>query len=463
MRVSIKTLGCRLNQAESATMAGGFAALGFEVVSEDAQDADIHVLHSCAITHAAEMEALRLVRHARRELGPGAFLVAAGCAAELPGAEERFREAGADLVVRQADKPRLPAIVAETLRSGLRRAAHDDNLAQGIRFDEMPCAGAAREDVSYSYCPPSVLSRPAQARPDPARPAPLFSTTRAILKVQDGCAFRCSYCIVPDTRGAPRSRPFDEVLAEAAAVFARGYREIVLTGVNVACYRSGGRSLRDLAAAILALPERAGGRLRLASIEPATAERELLELAAAESGLCRFFHFPLQSGDDRILRAMRRHYTAAEYEAVVERALELMPDACIGADVITGFPGEDDAAFENTRRLLERHPFGNLHVFPYSERPGTPAATMPGAVPVAVRRERARELVRLADEKRAAFAARFIGREVEVLIERVRPDGTGVGWTGEYVETHIAGCAPEDVNTLRRVVPNVASGSTLLA
>ena len=140
-----------------------------------------------------------------------------------------------------------------------------------------------------------------------------------------------------------------------------------------------------------------------------------------------------------------------------------MPDACIGADVITGFPGEDDAAFENTRRLLERHPFGNLHIFPYSERPGTPAATMPGAVPVAVRRERARELVRLADEKRAAFAARFVGREVEVLIERVRPDGTGVGWTGEYVETHIAGCTSADVNTLRRVIPHIASGATLLA
>ena len=430
MRVSIKTLGCRLNQAESATMAGGFAALGFEIAPEDAPDADIHVLHTCAITHAAEVEALRLVRHARRELGLGAFLVATGCVAELPGAEVRFREAGADLVVRQADKPRLPEIVA----------------------------GAVREIANDSLCLPFVLSRPAQARP-----APHFSTTRAILKVQDGCAFRCSYCIVPDTRGAPRSRSFDEILAEAAAVFARGYREIVLTGVNVACYRSGGRSLRDLVVAILALPERAGGRVRLASIEPATAERELLELAASESGLCRFFHFPLQSGDDRILRAMRRHYTAAEYEAVVERALELMPDACIGADVITGFPGEDDAAFENTRRLLERHPFGNLHIFPYSERPGTPAATMAGAVPVAVRRERARELVRLADEKRAAFAARFVGREVEVLIERVRPDGTGVGWTGEYVETHIAGCAPTDINTLRRVIPSTASGATLLA
>ena len=419
LRVSIRTLGCRLNQAESATMAGGFARLGFEVVPDDAP-ADIHVLHSCAITHAAETEALRLVRHARRELGPGAFLVAAGCAVELPGAEERFRDAGADLVVRQADKSRLPALVAERIQ--------ETSIPHADAHDEAP---------------------------------PLFSTTRAILKVQDGCAFRCSYCIVPDTRGAPRSRPFEEVVAEAAAVYARGYREIVLTGVNVACYRDAGRSLRDLAAAVLALPERAGGRLRLASIEPATAEREPLELAAAESGLCRFFHFPLQSGDDRILRAMRRHYTAAQYEETVERALELMPDACIGADVITGFPGEDEAAFENTRRLLERHPFGNLHIFPYSERPGTPAATMPGAVPVAERRARARELVRLADEKRAAFAARFVGREVEVLIERVRPDGTGVGWTGEYVETHVAGCGPADVNTLRRLVPTVVHGTVL--
>ena len=442
MRVSIKTLGCRLNLAESATMAGGFAALGFDVVPEDSADADIHVLHSCAITHAAEMESLRLVRHARRELGPAAFLVAAGCSVELPGAEARFREAGADLVVRQIDKPRLAQLVAERLRSS----------------PAIPtCAAAPLGAPSPTI--PTCAEAPSRGC---AVPAPLFPTTRAFLKVQDGCAFRCSYCIVPDTRGAPRSLPFATVLEEARALWSRNFREIVLTGVNIACYRSGGRSLRDLAAAILALPERAGGRLRLASVEPATAERELLELAAAKSGLCRFFHFPLQSGDDGVLRAMRRHYTAAEYEAVLDRAIELMPDACLGADVITGFPGEDDAAFENTRRLLERHPFGNLHVFPYSERPGTPAASMPGAVPVEVRRERTRELVRLADEKRAAFAARFVGREVEVLVERILPDGTGVGWTGEYVETRIAGCTAADANTLRRVVPCTARGASLV-
>lgn len=423
MRVSIKTLGCRLNQAESATMAGGFAALGFDVVPDDAP-AEVHVLHSCAITHAAEAEALRMVRRVRRALGSEAFVVATGCAVELEGATGRFREAGADLVVRQMDKPHLPTLVAKALAA-----------ARGEEVPALPCGPCS----------------------------PLFSTTRAILKVQDGCAFRCSYCIVPDTRGTPRSRPFDEVLSEATDVFARGYLEVVLTGVNVACYHDHGRSLCDLVTAILALPGRRGARVRLASIEPATAERELVELAVSEPGLCRFFHFPLQSGDDAILRAMRRRYTVAEYEAVLEHAEALLPDACLGADIITGFPGEDEVAFENTRQLLERHPFGNLHVFPYSERPGTPAALMPGAIPVMVRRERARELVRLADEKRAAFAHRFVGREVEVLIERVASDGTGIGWSGEYVETRLAGCTEADVNTLRRVTPHHVDGSVLLA
>lgn len=401
----IKTLGCRLNQAESATMAGGLERLGFTLADDDSVPCDVYVLHTCAITHAAELEAVRLMRHARRALGPSAFLVATGCAVEVPGAADAFRDAGADLVVRQCDKSILPDLISQ--------------------------------------------ARPAPHTAWPDMGIPKFTTTRAILKVQDGCGFRCSYCIVPDTRGAPRSRPFEEVVSEADAVFRAGYREIVLAGVNIACYRDRGRSLRALVEALLALPSRAGGRLRLGSIEPATTERELLDLAASESGLCRFFHFPLQSGSDRILRAMRRHYTAAEYEATLDAALERMPDACLGADIITGFPGETDEDFAATRALVERHPFGNLHVFPYSERPGTPAATMPDSVPVAVRRTRARELIELADATRAAFAERFAGREVEALIERVSPDGIGTGWSGEYLECRISGCTPADVNTLR--------------
>jgi threonylcarbamoyladenosine tRNA methylthiotransferase MtaB len=160
---------------------------------------------------------------------------------------------------------------------------------------------------------------------------------------------------------------------------------------------------------------------------------------------------------------MGRPYTAAQYEATVEAALERMPDACVGADIITGFPGEDEEAFEETVRLVERHPFGNLHVFPYSERPGTPAAVMPGRVPMGERRARARRLLRLADEKRAAFARRFVGKEVEVLVERVGADGVGRGWTGEYLECRVPGCSPADVNTLRRVAVRSADGCVLMA
>ena len=416
----IQTLGCRLNQAESAALAGGLAREGIELSDHEEDPCDVFVVHTCAITHAAEVESLRAVRHARRMLGPGVLLAVTGCAVALPGAEAAFREAGADLVVPQVDKARIPALVA----AALRQSSADDTSTSG-----------------------------------PA--TPLFTTTRALLRIQDGCGMRCSYCIVPATRGAPRSRPFAEAVAEANALYTAGFRELVLTGVNIACYRDGGRSLADIAAAVLALPSRRDGRLRIGSTEPLPAVRALLGLAESEPALCRFFHFPLQSGSDRILRAMRRPYTSADYESLLEAVLTRMPDACLGADVITGFPGEDEAAFAETRSLLERWPFGNLHVFPYSERPGTDAASMEGSVPVAVRRERARELVALAAEKRAAFARRFVGRTVEVLVERVAPDGTGTGWSGEYLECRIPGCSPADVNTIRPFLVTSAKNGCL--
>lgn len=420
MVVSFKTLGCRLNQAETAAFAGGLEAFGFSLSDREDGPCDVHVVHTCAITHAAEVEALRAVRHARRALGPAVLLVAAGCAVELPGAEDAFRDAGADLVVRRADKPRLPELVAAALG--------------------LPTSGAF----------------------SPALPR--FSTTRAILKVQDGCACRCAYCIVPSTRGAPQSRPFSDAIAEADAVFRAGYREIVVTGVNLALYRDGGHSLRDLCAAFLALGSRNGARLRLGSIEPVGDVHGLVGLAASHPGdICPFFHFPLQSGSDRILCAMRRPYSAAQYELLAEKTLEALPFACLGADIITGFPGEDDAAFAETVRLVERIPFGNLHVFPYSERPGTPASAFPDSVPMHVRRERARELVALGEAKRAVFAQQFVGRDVVMLVERVSPDGIGTGWSGEYLPCRLPGCTPADINTLKPLRVASASSDTLLA
>ena len=401
MRIVLQIMGCRLNHAEGAAIRAALEEAGHEVdVGGDPAGADAFVLHTCAVTAAAQTEALRHLRAARR--AGAAHVVVAGCTANVADAAA-LRDAGADEIVSRLGPPpggSVAPLVADAL-----------------------------------------------ARPG-ARPPSEFST-RAPVKIQDGCSFRCSYCIVPDARGAPRSRPLDDVLAECRGLAARGFRELVLTGVNVACWREPGRTFSDLVRAVSALPGLA--RVRIGSVEPHTTEAEVVSLMGApDSKLCPMLHYPLQSGSDRILKAMRRRYSAADYRAAVERALAAVPDLGLGADVITGFPGETDADFEETRRLLRDYPFSNLHVFPYSERPGTPAATMPGAVPVRVRRDRAKALIALGDEQRAAFAASFAGKEVEVLVERVGADGVAEGWTGPYLRARLPGRTPADVGALLR-------------
>ena len=416
MRAVLHVMGCRLNAAEGARIRGALEAAGWEVRESGAppSGADAFVLHTCAVTATAQAEALRRLRAARRAGVPR--IVVSGCAANV-ASEAELRSAGAtDVVARGAPAAPdgLPALVEAALRGAV---------------------------------PPERLS---------------FGSTRAPVKIPDGCSFRCAYCIVPDARGAPRSRPAAEVLAECAALVARGYRELVLTGVNVACWREGDRSFADLVRAVAEIPGLA--RVRMSSVEPHTTEAEVVELMAAPgSKLCHTLHYPLQSGSDRVLRAMRRRYTVAEYRAAVERALARVPRLGLGADVIAGFPGETAADFEETARLVRDYPFSNLHVFPYSERPGTPAATMPGAVPVRVRRERARALAALGEEKRAAFAASFAGADAEVLVERVGADGTAEGWTSEYLRARIPGRSPADAGALLRVRVLRAEGDLLFA
>ena len=407
MKIAVKTMGCRLNHAETATIAGALEYEGHDVVPEGGA-CDVLVLHTCTVTAAAQRESMRLARAARRAGAGG--VVMSGCTTSVVP-PERILEGGVDAVVEKktgqvhGGKPGSPA---ETV-ARLVAAALSGN---GFR----------------PYLP-------------------RFASTRAPVKVQDGCDFRCAYCIVPDARGDPRSRPLDDILAEIAGLAAQGFREIVLTGVNVACWRDGAAGLADLARAASSVAGVA--RLRLSSIEPGTAERALVDLmAAAESRLCRTLHYPLQSGDAGVLKRMRRRYTPEQYAAAVEHALERVPRLGLGADVITGFPGEDDAAFEASVRMIERFPFSNLHVFPYSERPGTPAAAMDGSVPVPVRRERAQRLIALGEEKRRRFAESFVGGEADVLVERVDDEGVGRGWTSEYVEACVDGLSAVDVGRL---------------
>ncbi len=410
MTVAFKTFGCRLNRAETAQFEAAFVAAGFTRVPFGAP-ARVLVVHSCAVTQRAEDEGLKLLRGLRRRW-PDACLVAVGCAVEAAG-EGRLLPLGLDLIIPRAQKDRL----AET-----------------------------------------VLQHLGLPLPSPRHP-PVRTTQRALLKVQDGCAFPCSYCIVPQTRGAPHSRPLASCLAEARALLAAGYRELVVTGCNTACYADGPHRLPDLLTALLGLPEL--GRLRLGSIEPGTVENEVFALMAEQPKLCRFLHLPIQSGDDAVLRDMRRRYTVAEVRRTLDAAYARLPDLALGADFICGFPGETPEAFARTVALAQAFPFSLLHVFPYSERPGTPAATLPGALPQAQRAERAQALIAVGKASRAAYAQRFVGRPVTLLVEHFDPEGRARGWSGERL-----GCAVADVprtcrGTLCAFTPESAHDGTL--
>ena len=252
-------------------------------------------------------------------------------------------------------------------------------------------------------------------------------TARAFLKVQDGCSGKCAFCIVPRFRGASSSVGFDAVLDKAKRFIDAGYREIVVTGCNLSLYASQGRRLPELLAALAGLSPAC--RVRLGSLEPSEVALDVVGVAAGRPNVCRYLHVPVQSGANRILVSMRRPYFARDVDELVRRAQAEIPGVALGCDLMTGFPDELDLDFRATKSLLSRHPFSRVHVFPFSERPGTVAAALPGAVPKEIRRARAKELADLADERRAAAARRFVGRRVEVVVEE--EDGCA-GWTSEY-------------------------------
>lgn len=413
LTVAFKTVGCRLNQAETARLAGIFASAGYRV-TPFGEPADVVVIHGCTVTARAEKDSFRLARAARRAQ-PAAFIVLCGCVVEAGGDQVRG-VSGADLVVGQAEKFNLP----------------DRLIACGFK--------------------PRAAGQPGAGLPQ-------FETTRAIVKIQDGCDFRCAYCIVPRARGPGRSRPPAEIVDEITRLAENGYREMVLTGANIGCYTWEGKTLVDLLGRLesLALPI----RLRLSSIEITTVAKAVVDFMAQSQILCRFLHLPLQSGDDRILRAMGRHYTTAQFRKQVDYAVDKLGWLGLGTDVLTGFPGEDVAAAAATEAFLREMSFNNLHVFRYSRRPGTPAAAMPGQVPATEQQKRAASLLALGREQRQAFARQWVGREVAVLIEALEPDGGGRGWTGEYLPARIHG--PQlAVNNLVRFVPQAAAGDVLV-
>jgi threonylcarbamoyladenosine tRNA methylthiotransferase MtaB len=412
MTFSFKIFGCRLNQAEGANWISQFEDAGFERVPFGGE-ADVILLYSCTVTQKAENECLKTLRHLR-VTQPKAFIVLAGCAVETCD-----RTALADVVnlfINRDQKEEMVRLVGE--KRGKKEEERGKN-AGGI---------------------------PRRGEADPRR-APRLSTQRATLKVQDGCNFRCAYCIVPHARGEPRSRSLATCLVEARAYCEAGFQEIVITGCNTACYADEGLNLVDLLQAVLTVPGL--GRLRLGSIEPGTIEGNIITLMAQEPRVCRFLHLPIQSGSDSILKSMKRRYTISAIRQRLAEAFKTIPDLAIGTDLIAGFPGETLKDFEQTCQLLRDFPFANAHVFPYSERPGTPAAEMKQQVPVAERKRRAKVLSDIAEQQRVTYMSRFLGREVTFLVERVDRTGLAYGWSAEYLPCIVQGLPANARKTLQ--------------
>jgi threonylcarbamoyladenosine tRNA methylthiotransferase MtaB len=387
-------------------MAGRFEAAGYETVPFGTP-CDVTVIHGCVITGKAEHSSLYAARQARR-IRPDTLVILAGCPAETLG-EALRGDTTVDLTIGHAGKFAIPDLL---------------HRLHPHRFP-VPADSGATDST------------------------PRFDTQRALIKVQDGCDFHCAYCIVPTARGVPRSRPIIEVLDEVRRVTAAGFREIILTGANLGRYEDGPRRLADLVRDVESLPSVA--RIRLSSLEITTAEQAIIEHMANSPKLCQFLHIPLQSGDDGILAAMGRRYDTDTFRRTVAMAVEKIPFLGLGTDIIVGFPGEDDRAFENTVQLVRDLPFSNLHVFPYSRRSGTRADALPGQVRESVKKERLHTLVEIGDAKRRLFAERFVGRSVSVLVERVDAEGMGHGWTGEYLEATVTGdsLSPRQIVTMK--------------
>ncbi len=417
-KVAFHTLGCKLNFSETSTIARGFVEEGFERV-DFSEHADMYVINTCSVTENADKRFKTIVKKAQK-INPEAFVAAIGCYAQLKP-EELAEVDGVDLVLGATEKFKITDYL--------------NDLTKNDRGEVHSCE---IEDADFYVGSYAIGDR-----------------TRAFLKVQDGCDYKCTYCTIPLARGISRSDTLENVLKNAAEISGKGIKEIVLTGVNIGDYGKGEfgtkkhqHTFLDL---VKALDEVKGiHRLRISSIEPNLLKNETIDFVAQSNSFVPHFHIPLQSGSDDILKLMRRRYMSDLYIDRVKRIREMMPNACIGVDVIVGFPGETEEYFLDTYRFLNELDISYLHVFTYSERDNTPASKMEGVVPKNVRNKRSKMLRGLSVKKRRAFYESQLGSTRTVLFEGENKEGYIHGFTENYVKVK-APWNPELVNMLCEV------------
>ncbi len=401
----MQNFGCRATQADGAALESLLSAKGLEAAAER-RHADLVVLNTCTVTSAADDDVRQTVRRVHRE-NPCARILVTGCYAQR-APEELAAMPGVEWVVGNSHKTQIADLVGS--------APYHGNILVGDIFAQHEFLSAPVEDAAGDR-------------------------TRPNLKIQDGCNNRCSFCIIPFVRGRSRSAPAGQVV-EQVRNLSRRYREVVLSGINLGRWgREPGSNMRLAGLLRRLLEETEIERLRLSSVEPMDFSDDLLGLMAASPRIARHVHAPLQTGSDRILRRMHRKYRPRHYADRISQARCLMPDCAVGADVMVGFPGETESDFEESRRFIEGLPFTYLHVFTYSERPGTPAAEMPEPVPMPVRKERNRILRELAASKNLAFRRAMLGRTLSVVTLNATLHESGKALSGNYLRVDLARAA----------------------
>ncbi|WP_408097704.1 tRNA (N(6)-L-threonylcarbamoyladenosine(37)-C(2))-methylthiotransferase MtaB [Peredibacter sp. HCB2-198] len=393
-KVAFHTLGCRLNFSESGSIAQGFVDRGYEVV-EFGSEADVVFLNTCTVTDGADSTCRNLIRKAQAS-SPEAKIVVAGCYAQME-ADKIKNMQGVDLILGTSEKYKVFDYL-------------DSESDQEIHIDKSSDFWGAATTLADSH-------------------------TRAFLKIQDGCNYVCSFCIIPFARGRSRTISVEDAIKEAKDLAAKGFKEIVLTGVNIGEYEAiSGEKLTDLVKLIADIPT--VERLRLGSVEPNTMTRELLETLKATGKYQDHFHIPLQSGSDAILTSMRRKYNSSQYKEIISMVRSYFPQAAFGADVIVGYPGETEEQFLETFNLLRNLPITHFHVFPYSKRKGTTASKMENQIQSPVKKDRVRTLMMLGDAKLDEFSANFVGNTTNVLFEN-EVDGFWEGYSSNYLRVRV--------------------------
>lgn len=404
--VAFHTLGCKVNQYDTQAMRERFEEAGFSTVDFEGK-ADVYVVNTCTVTGTGDKKSMQTIRRCHRT-NTDAAIVVTGCLAQ-----------------RAADEMTLPGV--RLVLGTQRRGEVVQLLEQALTQDCALIAVQTLRQAPFEYL--TVHAHEGH--------------TRATMKIQEGCDRYCTYCIIPSVRGPIRSRPLDEIRAEAESLAAAGFQEVVLTGIHLTSYGREQHGAITLLDAIRTVHEVEGiRRIRLGSLEPVIVTPAFVEGIRALPKVCHQFHLALQSGSDTVLARMHRRYTSGEFLAACAMLREAFEDCALTTDVMTGFPGETEEEFAQTVDTCQKAGFARMHVFPYSEREGTKAAAMAGSVPRGVREERARRLIAVGRElERAALNSR-VGKTEDVLIEETDAQGRGTGYTGGYMRVHVPGAQP---------------------